>query len=294
MGHAQSLRRRREPLLAQGLHPPFDGHFGHFQIEAHLALSEMNAIQDNLVQMSKSVCLSVCEWMSRNRWKQVHLQQISLEANRKECWVICAAHLVQTKGAIQRWRWLQLDWWSQGKRREPCKPDSSLSLFKCACVCVCVCVCLCVCVSPSLLPMEMLSIMICAPFEWCADAMRFIASLLKDTCGCGWLNVQVSDQMLRHAKHVYPYNTPLTKEAYFYRMIFEKYFPQVWSLSLSLSLPSAFTICMWQSPAARISGSSSNIVPSSWASLQSCSTKIMGLPISSWGFQPCRHEFWGF
>jgi asparagine synthase (glutamine-hydrolysing) len=32
--------------------------------------------------------------------------------------------------------------------------------------------------------------------------------------------------MLKHAKHMYPYNTPNTKEAYFYRMIFEKHFPQ--------------------------------------------------------------------
>lgn len=33
--------------------------------------------------------------------------------------------------------------------------------------------------------------------------------------------------MLKHAKHVYPYNTPQTKEAYYYRMLFEKHFPQV-------------------------------------------------------------------
>ena len=39
--------------------------------------------------------------------------------------------------------------------------------------------------------------------------------------------LQVSNQMLKHAKHVYPFNTPLTKEAYYYRMIFEKHFPQV-------------------------------------------------------------------
>jgi asparagine synthase (glutamine-hydrolysing) len=38
---------------------------------------------------------------------------------------------------------------------------------------------------------------------------------------------QVSDRMLKHAKHVYPFNTSLTKEAYYYRMIFEKHFPQV-------------------------------------------------------------------
>jgi hypothetical protein len=41
--------------------------------------------------------------------------------------------------------------------------------------------------------------------------------------------------MLKHAKHVYPFNTPLTKEAYYYRMIFEKHFPQVSTMPLSLN-----------------------------------------------------------
>lgn len=39
--------------------------------------------------------------------------------------------------------------------------------------------------------------------------------------------LQVSDQMLANAKHVYPHNTPGTKEGYYYRMIFERCFPQV-------------------------------------------------------------------
>lgn len=39
--------------------------------------------------------------------------------------------------------------------------------------------------------------------------------------------LQVSDRMMKHAKNVYPHNTPLTKEAYFYRKEFEKFFPQV-------------------------------------------------------------------
>jgi asparagine synthase (glutamine-hydrolysing) len=42
-----------------------------------------------------------------------------------------------------------------------------------------------------------------------------------------WIYVQVTDRMLKNAKHMYPYNTPNTKEAYFYRMEFEKHFPQV-------------------------------------------------------------------
>lgn len=55
----------------------------------------------------------------------------------------------------------------------------------------------------------------------------------SDGVGYSWIdglkahaNSNVSDQMLKHAKHVYPFNTPLTKEAYYYRMIFEKHFPQ--------------------------------------------------------------------
>ncbi|KAH9320618.1 hypothetical protein KI387_015257, partial [Taxus chinensis] len=36
----------------------------------------------------------------------------------------------------------------------------------------------------------------------------------------------VTDTMMKNVKFVYPDNTPLTKEAYFYRMIFERFFPQ--------------------------------------------------------------------
>lgn len=55
----------------------------------------------------------------------------------------------------------------------------------------------------------------------------------SDGVGYSWIDGlkdhaanNVSDQMLKHAKHVYPFNTPLTKEAYYYRMLFEKHFPQ--------------------------------------------------------------------
>ncbi|RRT79366.1 hypothetical protein B296_00024608 [Ensete ventricosum] len=41
--------------------------------------------------------------------------------------------------------------------------------------------------------------------------------------------VQVSGKMMQNAKHIYPHNTPTTKEAYYYRMIFERFFPQVGS-----------------------------------------------------------------
>lgn len=55
----------------------------------------------------------------------------------------------------------------------------------------------------------------------------------SDGVGYSWIDglkehsaSQVSDQMLAHSPHVFPHNTPLTKEAYYYRMLFEKHFPQ--------------------------------------------------------------------
>lgn len=39
--------------------------------------------------------------------------------------------------------------------------------------------------------------------------------------------IQVTDRMTQNAANIFPYNTPTTKEAYYYRMIFERLFPQV-------------------------------------------------------------------
>jgi hypothetical protein len=42
--------------------------------------------------------------------------------------------------------------------------------------------------------------------------------------------------MMLNASHIFPFNTPNTKEAYYYRMIFERFFPQVtYSLFLDSS-----------------------------------------------------------
>ncbi|EPS71106.1 asparagine synthetase, partial [Genlisea aurea] len=55
----------------------------------------------------------------------------------------------------------------------------------------------------------------------------------SDGVGYSWIdglkdhaNKQVTDAMLSNAKFVYPENTPTTKEAYYYRSIFEKAFPK--------------------------------------------------------------------
>lgn len=56
----------------------------------------------------------------------------------------------------------------------------------------------------------------------------------SDGVGYNWIDTlieycsnQVTDEQLEKAAEIYPYNTPLTKEAYFYRSIFHKHFPQV-------------------------------------------------------------------
>ncbi|CAD5167712.1 unnamed protein product [Musa acuminata subsp. malaccensis] len=55
----------------------------------------------------------------------------------------------------------------------------------------------------------------------------------SDGVGYGWIdglkdhaNEHVSDAMLMNASFVYPENTPTTKEAYYYRSIFERFFPK--------------------------------------------------------------------
>ncbi|TQE14121.1 hypothetical protein C1H46_000040 [Malus baccata] len=55
----------------------------------------------------------------------------------------------------------------------------------------------------------------------------------SDGVGYSWIdglkdhaNSQVTDSMLINASFIYPENTPTTKEAYYYRTIFEKFFPK--------------------------------------------------------------------
>lgn len=55
----------------------------------------------------------------------------------------------------------------------------------------------------------------------------------SDGVGYSWIDglkahaeAHVTDRMMLNAKKIYPHNTPTTKEAYYYRMIFERFFPQ--------------------------------------------------------------------
>ena len=58
----------------------------------------------------------------------------------------------------------------------------------------------------------------------------------SDGVGYSWIDSlkahaaqQVSDAQMESAKFRFPYNTPVSKEAYFYREIFERHYPQAWA-----------------------------------------------------------------
>ncbi|XP_024364474.1 asparagine synthetase [glutamine-hydrolyzing] 2 [Physcomitrium patens] len=94
----------------------------------------------------------------------------------------------------------------------------------------------------------------------------------SDGVGYSWIDglkahaqSHVSDQMLKHAKHVYPYNTPQTKEAYYYRMLFEKHFPQQ---SARLTVPGGASVaCSTATAVAWDKSWAGNLDPSGRAAL---------------------------
>lgn len=49
------------------------------------------------------------------------------------------------------------------------------------------------------------------------------------------MKIQVTDRMMFNAPHIFPHNTPMTKEAYYYRMIFEQFLPQACPLTTCTS-----------------------------------------------------------
>lgn len=68
----------------------------------------------------------------------------------------------------------------------------------------------------------------------------------SDGVGYGWIDglkahaeKHVTDKMMSNAGHIYPHNTPATKEAYYYRMIFERLYPQN---SARLTVPGGPTV----------------------------------------------------
>ena len=58
----------------------------------------------------------------------------------------------------------------------------------------------------------------------------------SDGVGYSWIDslkahaeARISDAQMENARFRFPYNTPATKEAYFYREMFEQHYPQAWA-----------------------------------------------------------------
>ncbi|KAM0941246.1 putative asparagine synthase (glutamine-hydrolyzing) [Dioscorea sansibarensis] len=94
----------------------------------------------------------------------------------------------------------------------------------------------------------------------------------SDGVGYSWIDglkahatKQVTAKMMRNAPSIYPHNTPTTKEAYYYRMIFERFFPQY---SAILTVPGGSSVACSTAMAAKWDPKwSDNLDPSGRAAL---------------------------
>ncbi|CAA0384804.1 unnamed protein product [Arabidopsis thaliana] len=94
----------------------------------------------------------------------------------------------------------------------------------------------------------------------------------SDGVGYSWIDglkdhaaQNVNDKMMSNAGHIFPHNTPNTKEAYYYRMIFERFFPQN---SARLTVPGGATVACSTAKAVEWDASwSNNMDPSGRAAI---------------------------
>ncbi|PIA32324.1 hypothetical protein AQUCO_04500137v1 [Aquilegia coerulea] len=94
----------------------------------------------------------------------------------------------------------------------------------------------------------------------------------SDGVGYSWIDglkahaaSHVTDKMMRNAKNIFLHNTPTTKEAYYYRMIFERFFPQN---SAKLTVPGGPSVACSTAKAVEWDASwSNNLDPSGRAAL---------------------------
>ncbi|XP_076935516.1 asparagine synthetase [glutamine-hydrolyzing]-like [Bidens hawaiensis] len=89
----------------------------------------------------------------------------------------------------------------------------------------------------------------------------------SDGVGYSWIDglkshaeKHVTSKMMLHAEHIFPRNTPVTKEAYYYRMIFERFFPQN---SAKLTVPGGASVACSTAKAIEWDASWSNNLDSS-------------------------------
>ncbi|XP_026414695.1 asparagine synthetase [glutamine-hydrolyzing]-like isoform X1 [Papaver somniferum] len=94
----------------------------------------------------------------------------------------------------------------------------------------------------------------------------------SDGVGYSWIDGlkahasdHVTDRMMLNARHIFPHNTPITKEAYYYRMIFERCFPQN---AAKLTVPGGASVACSTANAVKWDASwSNNLDPSGRAAL---------------------------
>ena len=77
------------------------------------------------------------------------------------------------------------------------------------------------------------------------DSVVWRQKQFSDGVGYDWIdslkdlvNKKVSNDMFLNAKYTFPFQTPLSKEEYYYRQIFEDHFPSNASASTVPSVPS--------------------------------------------------------
>ncbi|KAF5795932.1 Asparagine synthetase [glutamine-hydrolyzing] [Helianthus annuus] len=94
----------------------------------------------------------------------------------------------------------------------------------------------------------------------------------SDGVGYSWIDglkshaeQHVTNKMMLNAERIFPHNTPVTKEAYYYRMIFERFFPQN---SAKLTVPGGASVACSTAKAIEWDASwSNNLDPSGRAAL---------------------------
>ncbi|KAK9279498.1 hypothetical protein L1049_013177 [Liquidambar formosana] len=108
------------------------------------------------------------------------------------------------------------------------------------------------------------------------DALQHILYRQKeqfsDGVGYSWIDglkahaaQHVTDKMMLNAEHIFPHNTPTSKEAYYYRTIFERFFPQN---SARLTVPGGASVaCSTAKAVEWDSAWSKNLDPSGRAAL---------------------------
>ncbi|HRN60376.1 MAG TPA: asparagine synthase B [Chiayiivirga sp.] len=95
----------------------------------------------------------------------------------------------------------------------------------------------------------------------------------SDGVGYSWIDSlkahaeqQVSEAELANARFRFPCNTPLTKEAYFYRTLFEKHFPQPWAAE---TVPGGPSVACSTAAALEWDASLKNVIDPSGRAVQS-------------------------